>query len=492
VPHVLLITSNGTGMGHLTRQTAVAAAIGNRADVTLVSLSSGLAAVADQVADAGVRCEYIPSYQKSWVPRMNWNDYLAQRVVAIATEVKADVIAFDGVAPYHGLMQARQKLPGTAFVWIRRGMWRFGANRGALRSEPFFDLVIEPGDLAAAADVGATASRTAERIAPISILDVRTPLSRAKAAQALGLDPARQTVLVTLGSGALGETGDEAAAAIAVATKHGMQIATTQAALQSHVDVADNVVVLRGVYPLADYVNAFDLVISAAGYNAVHEFVSAGIATVLVPNAHTATDDQAARARTLEAMGVAVWADPELGTAAVESAVERAIESADQLRGSATALNERGGAGQAADLLVQLAEEFTGDDPDFAQQAARLRYLARSMATRNVARVIGPNLTNRLRRSSWTGAAGPTEPLAVDLYIDPEIATHLAPETFIELGAVSPPAIMTNRLESSLLRGSNPIEHLISGSSTEYARERLRIARTAYRVQRVVNERIDQ
>jgi hypothetical protein len=299
-------------------------------------------------------------------------------------------------------------------------------------------------------------------------------------------------MLVTLGSGALGDTSEAAAAAIAVARKHHMQIATTQAALQAAVDVSDDVVVLHGVYPLADYVNAFDLVVSAAGYNAVHEFVQAGIATVLVPNAQTATDDQVARARTLDHMGVAVWADPQLGAAAVESAVERAIDSAGQLRGAAAALNQRGGATQAADLLARLADEFAGDNPDFAREAARLRYLARSMATRNVARVIGPDLTNRLRRSSWSGTAGPTEPLTVDLYVDAEIAPQLPPETFIELGAVSPPVIMTNRLEPRLLRGKNPVEHLISGASNEYVRERLRIARTAYRVQRVVSERIDQ
>jgi hypothetical protein len=457
----------------------------------LVSLSSGLAAVADQVAEAGVRCEFIPSYQKPWLPRMNWNDYLAQRVVAIATEVKADVIAFDGVAPYHGLMQARRRLPATAFVWIRRGMWRAGANRAALRAEPFFDLVIEPGDFAAVADAGATKARSAERINPISVLDVRTPLPREQAAKALGLDPNRQTLLVTLGSGALGDTREAAAAAIKVATRHGMQIATTQAALQSAVDEADNVVVLRGVYPLADYVNAFDVVVSAAGYNAVHEFVLGGIATVLVPNAQTATDDQVARARTLHDMGVAVWADPTLGVEGVEMAVERAIASAEQLRTAAAALDQRGGATQAADLIVNLANDFTGDNPDMKREAARLRYLGRSMATRNVVRVIGPDLTNRLRRSTWSGTGGITEPLTVDLYVDPDLAAQLPPESFIELAAVSAPAIMTNRLEADLLRGNDPVEHLISGASNNYVRERLRIARTAYHVQRVVNERIE-
>jgi hypothetical protein len=104
----------------------------------------------------------------------------------------------------------------------------------------------------------------------------------------------------------------------------------------------------------------------------------------------------------------------------------------------------------------------------------------------------GPDLTNRLRRSTWSGTGGITEPLTVDLYVDPDLAAQLPPESFVELAAVSAPAIMTDRLEPDLLRGNDPVEHLISGASNEYVRERLRIARTAYRVQRVVNERIEQ
>ena len=45
---MLLVTSNGTGMGHLTRQSAVARALGDRADVVVLSLSSGLPVVLEQ------------------------------------------------------------------------------------------------------------------------------------------------------------------------------------------------------------------------------------------------------------------------------------------------------------------------------------------------------------------------------------------------------------------------------------------------------------
>ena len=40
------------------------------------------------------------------------------------------------------------------------GLWRTSANRRALAARVFFDLVVEPGDLAAAADRGATATMT--------------------------------------------------------------------------------------------------------------------------------------------------------------------------------------------------------------------------------------------------------------------------------------------------------------------------------------------
>ena len=122
---MLLVTSNGTGMGHLTRQSAVARALGDRADVVVLSLSSGLPVVLEQ----GLRGEYLPSYQRPWFPRSDWHRYLADRLVALVEELGATVVAFDGVAPYRGLILARRRLPGTAFVWFRRGLWRPGVNR---------------------------------------------------------------------------------------------------------------------------------------------------------------------------------------------------------------------------------------------------------------------------------------------------------------------------------------------------------------------------
>ena len=479
-PSILLVTSNGTGMGHLTRQTAVARALGDRADCVLLSLSSGISVVESQ----GIRAEYLPSYQRPWMPRQEWNTYLADRIVALANEVKADVIAFDGVAPYRGLALARHRLPNTAFVWFRRGMWRVGRNAGALRTEPFFDLIIEPGDFAQRADNGLTASRPSTVIEPVSLLDVIEPRNRTDAAQALGLDPSLPTALISLGSGAIGDDAAAASAAADVLHNAHWQIATTKAALATSEYGLDGVHVLREVYPLAEFVNAFDLVVSSAGYNAVHEFIAAGVPTVLVPNTHTATDDQVARARTLADDGVAVWVDPATQSAGVASAVQQAIELGHSLNEASRSLatQHHGGAQEAAGLLLELAASFTSDTPDARRRLARSRFWARSNATGTALKVMGPTAADALRqRRRGKLALGPIKPIDIDLVVDPAVA-ELLEITASDQPSGATQALFTNVLDKARLRGSDPIEHVLPGSSRAYVEERLSIANRAYRV----------
>ena len=480
-PSVLLVTSNGTGMGHLTRQTAIARAIGERADCVLLSLSSGI----DVVQAQGIRAEYLPSYQRPWMPRQDWNKYLADRLVALAEEINADVLAFDGVAPYRGIAAARDRLPKTAFVWFRRGMWRIGRNAAALRAEPFFDAIIEPGDFAQRSDRGLTSTRQRTVINPVSLLDVITPLDRREASSELGLDPSLKTALISLGSGALGDDASAAAAAADVLREAGWQIATTKAALATADHGLAGAHVLRDVYPLAKYVNVFDLVVSSAGYNAVHEFVSAGIPTVLVPNVQTATDDQVARAKTLDEDGVAMWVDPQTDADGVRAAVVSALSTHASLSAAATkmAAAHHGGANEAADLLLTLAQNFGMDKPDTRIRLARNRYWARSRAIDATMKLIGEDAANNLRQRRRTRLAlGPTKPLEVDLLLDAEIASRAAG---LEWTAASdaPNATVTTQLIRQVIRGDNPVEHILAETSDEYVMRRLDIARRAYNVQ---------
>jgi hypothetical protein len=479
-PSILLVTSNGTGMGHLTRQTAIARALGERADCVVLSLSSGI----DVVATQGIRAEYLPSYQRPWIPREVWNHYLADRLVALAEELNADVVAFDGVAPYRGIAAARGRLPRTAFVWFRRGMWRPGRNSAALRAEPFFDLIIEPGDFAQRADRGRTATRSRTVINPISLLDVIAPLARDTACSALGLDPAKKTALISLGSGALGDDASAATAAANILRNKGWQIATTKAALATSDHGLDGAIVLRDVYPLAEYVNAFDLVVSSAGYNAVHEFVSAGIPTVLIPNVHTATDDQVTRARTLDEDGAAIWVDPQAGEDGVPTAVDRALEEHSTVGAAAATLAEsnRGGTYQAADLLLRIGSTFSADSPDSRRRMARRRFWARGKAIDVAMNAIGETAADKLRQSRGSRSPlAPTRPLTVDLVLDQAVASRVVDEHWSpESGAR--PVTVTDQLVRSVIRGQDPVEHILAGTSTDYLTRRLDIARRAYDV----------
>ena len=83
-------------------------------------------------------------------------------------------------------------------------MWQEDQDgRAALGRNQFFDLVIEPGEIAEAVDRGATVGDRsgALRVSPIRLLDVGELYDRATAAARLGLDPARPAVLIQLGSG---------------------------------------------------------------------------------------------------------------------------------------------------------------------------------------------------------------------------------------------------------------------------------------------------
>ncbi|HEY1132942.1 MAG TPA: hypothetical protein VGE77_00060, partial [Nocardioides sp.] len=286
---VVLATSNGVGMGHLTRQVTVALAGSDRLDVTLLSLSAALPTVARAAADGRLpgaermRFEYCPSRTSPWQGsgaakvawRTHWDPYFADRLVALVAETGARVVAFDGVVPYAGLLRARAALPRTAFVWVRRGMWRPGVGAAWLARASEFDAVVEPGDVGGAADTGPTAGLPGvRRTAPIALTSVLPPRPRAEAAARLGLDPERPALLLAPGSGAYADVSTLVRTVVAHVRAHAptWQVAVTRQAIARHAaagsaerggDADGDVVVLRDVYPLAPLLTAFDAAVGA-------------------------------------------------------------------------------------------------------------------------------------------------------------------------------------------------------------------------------------
>jgi UDP:flavonoid glycosyltransferase YjiC (YdhE family) len=348
---ILFVSSNGTGLGHLTRSMAIARRLGPEVESLFVTFSRA----APVVRDVGFPVEFIASHGSPAAGSdFRWSRRLAGRLGAVVAEVDPRVLVFDGVLPYDPLLAAMRPVPAT--VWCRRGLWRPGASTAPLTRADLFDAVLEPGDFGAAADRGPTSARRDEvyEVSPIVFLDDAEVLPRADAERELGLEPGTPTVLVQLGQ------GEEVAATTdrclrALAARNDVQVAAASSAIAGLLDVPEGVVHLRSTYPMSRYYAAFDGAVAAAGYNAFHELIRFGVPALFVPMPRD-TDDQAARARHAERMGIAVAVD----APGDERLEERLAELADPQRREAMRqrlreLRPANGAAEAAQWLEQMA-----------------------------------------------------------------------------------------------------------------------------------------
>ena len=346
---VLLLSSNGAGMGHLTRLLAYARRLPGGVDPYVVSLSQAVAAV----SATGIPWEYIPSQGATGLRPASWRRMFADRLDELLRRVRPDVLVFDGTHPYSGLDVALAAHPAVRSVWSRRGMWKPGRNVDQLAKAAWFDAVVEPGDLAAAADRGATAGTAgAVRLRPVTLLDRVDLTARDRARAALGLPTGGPMALVSLGAGNINDTGDEVGAAAAALQEHGIGVCVTTPAIAERAPAHQDVH-LVGHFPLSEHLAAFDYAVAAAGYNSFHESLRFGIPTLFVPNPHTSLDDQVARARHAADSGWALTADT-LTRGQAPGLVAALVERGAALAEAARAADPGNGAADAAGLIAEL------------------------------------------------------------------------------------------------------------------------------------------
>ena len=356
-PTIILATSNGIGMGHLARASAIALELKDRANPVLVSVAGGIAEIPSTM---GIPCEYIPGKTRRWMPAHRWDRYFRDRLIAIADETGASVISFDGVVPYPGFIATKLKRPDLKIVWVRRGLWQKNILRFALPFQSrLVDQIIEPGDVARAYDHGPTSHRSDSVVSsPVSLYSPQRAMSRVDARKVLGLDAQRPAVLVQLGTGDSDMNENMTAALSGLVGWHDLQVVL----LKDPVDSAGKSLVPAGLeikvqryFPLANVLAAFDAAIAATGYNSVHELLPAQVPTVLISNIR-GTDDQDARAKWCHDHGYALRAEhsnlSEI-TATVRKLQDLNTRSA--LTEKCAALEDTSGGREIAELLISLA-----------------------------------------------------------------------------------------------------------------------------------------
>jgi UDP-N-acetylglucosamine--N-acetylmuramyl-(pentapeptide) pyrophosphoryl-undecaprenol N-acetylglucosamine transferase len=353
---VLFVTSNGTGFGHLTRSIAV----GKRLDEGLEPVIFTLSAAAPVVRRLGFRVEYLPSYRTPGAgSEWSWHRRLRDRLRALVGELKPGAVVFDGVHPYAAFLDVLYENPELPAVWSRRAMWQPGAGREFLAGEDAFDLVLEPGELAGDDDRGLTAERRdrALVVPPIVLLDDDDLLPREEAERELGLEPGRVNALVQVGAGSDAVDRTVARCLERLAAEPGVQAAALESSISRELTLPEGVARIRDTYPMARYLRAFDLTVSAAGYNNFHELLHLGVPALFVPMPRE-LDDQGARARWAQrgGAGLAVAGPDAPG---LEECLSELLDPAkrERIRTRAAELGGANGAEQAARALSDLATQ---------------------------------------------------------------------------------------------------------------------------------------
>jgi hypothetical protein len=374
---VLMVSPNGVGIGHLTRQLAIARRLPTAVEPLFFSMSQAV----HLVERFGMGWTYAPGPSASGVAEeRRWTTDFAQRLVDTVAFLDPRVIVFDGNHPYQALRDARQHFSDRPFVWIRRGMWRADAGWPAIERSDMFDVIVEPGELATTMDVGLTKDRgDALLLPPVTLLDPGELLSREAARAALAIPPDATAVLVQLGSG----NNFDMLEVRRTILEHCARLRDCHVRLvrwpisagepdDSGLD-GHRFRALHG-FPLARLVRGFDFAVSAAGYNSFHELTAYGVPAIFVPNQNPMMDEQEARALYADRQGIGLMA-----RANDLSRLSWALEAMGEPR-RLTAMRERmvrlpttAGAQQAASFVAMLALSInaSGDGPRIPSLQAR-------------------------------------------------------------------------------------------------------------------------
>lgn len=351
---VLLVTSNGVGVGHVTRLLAIAKRLPGDVRAVFATMSSACSIIRRE----GFHAEHIPFHQYAQCSVPDWNRWLYAELLRLTRFFGVRVMVFDGHVPYNGLCDVLSTDTELRGIWCRRAMWTRPVWDEVIERTKYFDRVIEPGELAAEYDVGATVAHRhkVQVVEPVTLMNPGDLLAPELARAALGLDTDRLNVLLQLGSGNHINIAPAVEQILETLERlGGFEVLLAEWPNSDHsLDQWSGLKRLR-IYPHSRYYYGFDFVISACGYNSFHELTQNAIPSIFVPLEVSFLDNQLARAKFAQ--------DNSLGLCLrlsefnrLEDAVTRIVdpEVRQRIHESCTARRSPNGAGSAARAISAL------------------------------------------------------------------------------------------------------------------------------------------
>jgi UDP-N-acetylglucosamine--N-acetylmuramyl-(pentapeptide) pyrophosphoryl-undecaprenol N-acetylglucosamine transferase len=339
VPRLLFYAVNGVGLGHATRLIGIARQVKElRSDAEILFLTTSEAA--HLIHREGFAAMKLPSHTLSETGLLPEEQILSLNHHATWTAL----LSFD---PHCLVVDSFPTGIQDELSPLLHGGWRkvfvFRAQRHEFAANPRlqsalsrYDLILLPheeGSETLPVPPGVASLWTGPMVAhgPSEML------SREAARTALGLPHDGFAGLITLGGGGEPETIEarrqiEVALHEIEAEQPGACWAEAQGPLlRDEASQRFSWLILRDVHPLMLYLNAFDGVISAAGYNTTQELIAARAPTIFWPFPRQ-LDDQEARARALQATGCALC----IGEGAHESRVPELVQALRALHDNET------------------------------------------------------------------------------------------------------------------------------------------------------------
>lgn len=363
---MVLFNINGSGLGHLSTCLAYANRLRGRARPVFFSLASAI----EVIHDMGYEADYMVSRFWSRASSWAWDQQLALRLGLLFERVRPDAVVFDGTWPYRGLLHAARVHGVPKLIWSNLVLYKARTRKIPVRDDNF-DLLIRLGEIGADFSMDASSGRPRRiTIPPMTMLKDEELLDRHSARDVLGLRREARYALFSLGPGNLKKVDNIAHNLIAEVVGQGFEVIWAQAPIsQDTVTLPDNVISMK-MFPIVRYLRAFDVMVSAAGYNTCCEVLQSGIPTLFVPN-ELVSDDQLSRAQRVADYTPAVVASCE-NEKQTARAVEKLVSIFDraQMRGAALVLD---GAERAAEEILTLiySTTFESDGPPFIGRPAQ-------------------------------------------------------------------------------------------------------------------------
>jgi UDP:flavonoid glycosyltransferase YjiC (YdhE family) len=338
---------NGNGMGHMSTCLAYANRMRGRARPVFFSLASAI----EIINDMGFEADYLVSRFWSRANSWDWDQQLSQRLGMMLERVRPQAVLFDGTWPFRGLLHAAAAYGVPRLIWSDLTLYKKDMHEVPVR-EDNFDLVIKLGEFGSSLSVDRE-SLPGRRVTipPFTMLKDEELLSQDAARDALGLDRQGRYALLSLGPGNVKDISGIGRGLIDELARHGYTAFWTRPPISATDTPLPEGAVPITEFPLLRIMRAFDIIVSAAGYNTCAEILQSRVPTLLVPNTQVA-DDQTRRAQIVADVMPAVVSPCETPEQRSD-AVNRLLATLDSAPIDSPAVDLRG-AEHAADEILAL------------------------------------------------------------------------------------------------------------------------------------------